>query len=185
MPELAAWAQQYGDLVTIRVISRGDAALNRAMAEEHGLAGVLVQRDREVARLYGASATPSAVLVGTDGRVAGPLVAGGVSIWRLLLRAPRAVVLEASHRTVAPDLQRGRGPTSALESAYRNEKGGLPMDHPFDDLARSLGSTSISRRRAMRLAVVAAWARCSGCGPVLHAPVTAPPSGSARTSRAP
>ena len=30
------------------------------------------------------------------------------------------------------------------------------MDHPFDDLARSLGSTSISRRRAVKLAFVAA-----------------------------
>ena len=93
MPELAGWERDYGDVVTIRVISRRDPAANRAMADAYGLAGVLVQTDREVARLYEASATPSAVLIGEDGHIAGPLVAGGVSIWRLLLRAPRAVAL--------------------------------------------------------------------------------------------
>jgi methylamine dehydrogenase accessory protein MauD len=88
LPEIGRWQRDYRDMVTIAVISRGDPDTNRARAEEHGLGQVLIQKGREVAEAYQTTATPSAVLVGPDHRITSPVVAGGIAIRRLLLRAP-------------------------------------------------------------------------------------------------
>ena len=90
LPEVGRWQRDYTGAVTIAVISRGDPALNRKKAHEHRLGGVLLQSDREVAHDYQTTATPSAVLVGTDQRILSPVVAGGAAIRSLLLRAPNA-----------------------------------------------------------------------------------------------
>jgi thiol-disulfide isomerase/thioredoxin len=86
--DIARWQREWRDAVTIAVVSAGHPEANRAKATEHGLVQLVVQEGREVATAYGTTATPSAVLVGADGRVASPLVAGGDAIWKLLLRTP-------------------------------------------------------------------------------------------------
>ncbi|MGH8972695.1 MAG: MauE/DoxX family redox-associated membrane protein [Acidimicrobiia bacterium] len=86
--DFARWQRDWRHALTIAVVSAGSAEANRAKATEHGLANVLVQERREVAAAYATTATPSAVLVGADGRVASPLVAGGDAIWKLLVRTP-------------------------------------------------------------------------------------------------
>jgi peroxiredoxin len=86
--DIARWQRDWRHALTIAVVSAGGVEANRALATEHGLAHVLVQERREVAAAYATTATPSAVLVGADGRVASPLVAGGDAIWKLLLRTP-------------------------------------------------------------------------------------------------
>jgi peroxiredoxin/uncharacterized membrane protein YphA (DoxX/SURF4 family) len=86
--DIARWQRDWRHALTVVVISAGSAEANRAKASEHGLAHVLVQERREVAAAYATTATPSAVVVGADGRVASPLVAGGDAIWKLLVRTP-------------------------------------------------------------------------------------------------
>jgi methylamine dehydrogenase accessory protein MauD len=87
-PDIARWQREWRDGLTIAVVSAGNAEANRAKATEHGLMHMVVQERREVAAAYATTATPSAVLVAADGRVASPLVAGGDAIWKLLLRTP-------------------------------------------------------------------------------------------------
>ncbi|MGH9002985.1 MAG: TlpA family protein disulfide reductase, partial [Acidimicrobiia bacterium] len=87
-PDIARWQRDWRDAITITVVSAGNAEANRAKATEHGLVHLAVQNRREVASAYATTATPSAVLVAPDGRVASPLVAGGDAIWKLLLRTP-------------------------------------------------------------------------------------------------
>ncbi len=69
MPDLVEWMQEYGDRITFAVISQGSADLNRTKATEYGIAPVLLQRDREVAEAYQVRATPSAVIIRTDGSI--------------------------------------------------------------------------------------------------------------------
>ncbi len=92
-PELGRWQREYAHLVAVVMVSAGDPDLNRAQAAEHRLGEVLLQRNREVAKAYRTTATPSAVLIGTDQQVESPVAAGADSIWRLLLRTPHAVTL--------------------------------------------------------------------------------------------
>jgi hypothetical protein len=82
LPELRRW-QDPGRL-TLVVVSRGSAAENAVKRDRAGLARVLVQRDREVAGMFGAAMTPSAVIVAGDGTVASELVAGAPAIHDLL-----------------------------------------------------------------------------------------------------
>ncbi|MGH8999323.1 MAG: MauE/DoxX family redox-associated membrane protein [Acidimicrobiia bacterium] len=67
-PDLARWRRDYAGTVTVAVVSQGD--------------------DRRVAEAYQTTATPSAVLIGRDGRIRSPVAAGGAAIRNLLMRAP-------------------------------------------------------------------------------------------------
>jgi peroxiredoxin/uncharacterized membrane protein YphA (DoxX/SURF4 family) len=84
MPELAAWQRALADRLTLAVVSRGDLDENSTLATEHGLHDVLVQRDREVAAAYAVEATPSALLIGSDGRIEQRVVAGESAIRELV-----------------------------------------------------------------------------------------------------
>src|SRR5579884_385951 len=84
MPAVARRQREARDRLTIAFVSEGDIEANRAKAVEHGLANVLLQERREVAEAYKAHGTPTAVLVGIDGRVARPAAAGGPAIRSLL-----------------------------------------------------------------------------------------------------
>ena len=86
--DVARWQREWRQAVTIAVVSAGSPEANRAKATEHGLGDLVVQERREVASAYATTATPSAVLIGPDGKVASSLVAGGAAIWKLLLRTP-------------------------------------------------------------------------------------------------
>lgn len=84
MPNVADWQRSLADRLTVAVVTRGDREENLAVAEEHGLGNVLVQEDREVHQLYGILATPSAVLVGADGRIEHAVAAGAEAIERVV-----------------------------------------------------------------------------------------------------
>lgn len=96
LPDLSRW-QQRSDLAVVP-ISRGSASANRREQEAQPLAGVLIQRDREVAAAYEVRGTPSAVLVGVDGRIASSVAGGVDSIRDLVARAPQI----AQARTAVP-----------------------------------------------------------------------------------
>ena len=61
---LDAWHERYGAALTLVVISRGTADVNGRLPPT---LTVLLQRDREVARPYGVSGTPAAVLISAGG----------------------------------------------------------------------------------------------------------------------
>lgn len=98
LPELAGWQREHAESIVTAVVSRGSIADNRSKKERHGLARVLLQKDREVAAAYLAHGTPSAVLVSPEGRIAAPLAAGAGAIRALVAQAtnsPRLVQVPA------------------------------------------------------------------------------------------
>jgi methylamine dehydrogenase accessory protein MauD len=89
LPEIAGW--QRARRLTVAVVSRGGADANRAKAEEHGIATVLIQAEREVAEAYSCPATPTAVVVHADGTIAHPAAPGADAIHALLDAAAPAL----------------------------------------------------------------------------------------------
>ena len=96
-PEIASWQRHHAERVTIAVIeSRGDSPAGR---DEHGRRDVLLEREREIADLYRAVGTPSAVLVDADGKVGSGIAAGRPAIEALLGEVvPGIELTEASAR---------------------------------------------------------------------------------------
>jgi thiol-disulfide isomerase/thioredoxin len=92
LPEMGRWQRHYRQVLTIAAVAGGDWGLNITRAREHHLGNVLLETASEVADAYHTTATPSAVLIGADGRVLSPVVAGNDAIHKLLLRAPDTVV---------------------------------------------------------------------------------------------
>jgi peroxiredoxin len=76
MPELGQWIHDYSDKMTFALISQGSAEINRAKVIEYGIAPVLLQQDREVAESYLVRATPSAVIIRTDGSIHSSIAEG-------------------------------------------------------------------------------------------------------------
>jgi peroxiredoxin len=84
LPDVGRWQEEHAHKLTLSLISRGEVEENKTKAQEHGLTNVLLQEDWEVSESYQVRGTPSAVLIGTDGKIASP-VAGGVEGIRGLL----------------------------------------------------------------------------------------------------
>jgi thiol-disulfide isomerase/thioredoxin len=84
-PEIAKWQREHAGDLTIAVIENGDSRRETA-PDEHGRRNMLLQSDGEVSNAYRAEGTPSAILVGADGRVASGVAAGGPAIEALLAR---------------------------------------------------------------------------------------------------
>lgn len=75
------------------------------------MTNVLAQEDREVAEVYGAHGTPSAVLVSHDGEIASSLAMGADAITDLVVRATeRQFELLAAQRRPAPAQRRPAPP---------------------------------------------------------------------------
>jgi uncharacterized membrane protein YphA (DoxX/SURF4 family)/peroxiredoxin len=87
MPTAALWQQQYSSLLRIIIISVGPLETNRAKQQEYRLAEVLLQKDREVANMYQAYGTPSAVLVRPDGTIGSAVAPGAEAISALVSSA--------------------------------------------------------------------------------------------------
>jgi methylamine dehydrogenase accessory protein MauD len=91
LPSIGRWHNDNRDKLTVAVVSRGKPELNRAKAEAHGLENFLLQNDREVAKQYQASGTPSAVLIDRNGAIASPVASGSSAIGELMALAISAV----------------------------------------------------------------------------------------------
>ena len=71
--DLTRWQTILPDRVTIALVAAGDSEEIRQLAKEYGLKNVLMQgKDAEVFHAYRASATPSVVIVGADGKIREP-----------------------------------------------------------------------------------------------------------------
>jgi peroxiredoxin/uncharacterized membrane protein YphA (DoxX/SURF4 family) len=86
LPEVATWQAAHAGGLTVAVLSEGNLATNQALATAAGLGEVAIQRAREVADAFGVPATPSALVIGVDGRLASPVVSGAGAIRDLLAR---------------------------------------------------------------------------------------------------
>jgi len=86
MPHVAHWQQDHTEELTTVVVAAGSADDTRAYAVEHGLRTVLLDADRIVSTAYESPGTPSAVLVGRDGRVMSEIVAGAPAVQALAHR---------------------------------------------------------------------------------------------------
>jgi len=82
--EIKDWQQAHREHLTIALVSFGTIKENFVNVARNGLGQVLLQQKREVAELYGATLTPTAVMVNTDGRIASKLAAGAEEIRELL-----------------------------------------------------------------------------------------------------
>jgi peroxiredoxin len=85
-PEIAKWQRSYFGQLTIAVISRGAAEINRDKIWSQGVPLVLLQNDREVMEGYQVTGTPSAVLVNPDGTIGSMLAVGSEMIVALMAR---------------------------------------------------------------------------------------------------
>jgi peroxiredoxin len=85
LPEIAEWRRDLHEGLTIALISEASADANREYAPILGSDRVFVQRGREVADAYEAHATPAAVVVTADGRIASFVAQGAEAIRRLVL----------------------------------------------------------------------------------------------------
>lgn len=92
--EIRDWQQAHREHLTIALVSFGTIKENFVNVARNGLGQVLLQKKREVAELYGATLTPTAVIVNTGGRIASKLAVGAEEI-RELLTTVRTV--EARH----------------------------------------------------------------------------------------
>jgi peroxiredoxin/uncharacterized membrane protein YphA (DoxX/SURF4 family) len=98
LPEIAEWRRDSRNNLTIALISENSADENRSYGPVVGAELVLLQHQREVAEAYDAHATPAAVAVAPDGRIASFVAQGGEAIQRLVLaiRAGDLPVLASS-----------------------------------------------------------------------------------------
>jgi peroxiredoxin len=87
LSEVGRWQRERASRLSIAVISRGGATANRANSEAHGVRNLLLQPDDEVASMYRCDGTPSAVLIGADGRISSPVVGGADAIRTLVAQA--------------------------------------------------------------------------------------------------
>lgn len=114
MPDVAHWESKHAGKLTVALISRGGDETRHAQAG-YELKNVLIQQGREVAEMYQAQATPSAVLILPDGSTASHLAVGPQAIAELVSGVtgeamPRALPVAAGnghhqsahHRHAAP-----------------------------------------------------------------------------------
>lgn len=82
--EIKDWQHSHSEKLTIALLSNGTIKENFVNVARNRLGQVLLQQEREVAEQYGATVTPTAVVVKPDGRIASPLAAGADQIRELL-----------------------------------------------------------------------------------------------------
>jgi thiol-disulfide isomerase/thioredoxin/uncharacterized membrane protein YphA (DoxX/SURF4 family) len=126
LPEVGRWQEEHPDKLTVALISRGEAEENRTKAQEHALGNVLLQEDWEVAEAYRVVGTPSAVLVGPEGKVNSSVASGPEAIRGLvshLLRPQPPIPVTKKVGEVAPEVKLPdlEGNTIGLED-FRGEE---------------------------------------------------------------
>lgn len=90
LPDLARWQATLPDRVTIALVGAGTKEELGGLAEAYGLNNMLVQDGAETFHAYRAAATPSVVIVGTDGRIASPTRSTHVLVETLVRRSVRS-----------------------------------------------------------------------------------------------
>jgi hypothetical protein len=108
LPDLARWQNTLSERLSIGVLSTG-SALDNQRAQELRLANVLLQADAEIMNAYRVRATPSAVMVSPEGRIASTAAAGAPAIEPLIRVALRDYDNDVSAGSAATNGARTRG----------------------------------------------------------------------------
>jgi peroxiredoxin len=92
LPDIARWQSRFEDQITLAVLSgdrseTGPHPQHADGAEAHGLRNLLVDEAGRLAQAYGITATPSAVLIDREGRIAAPTARGAGEITDLVSEA--------------------------------------------------------------------------------------------------
>jgi thiol-disulfide isomerase/thioredoxin/uncharacterized membrane protein YphA (DoxX/SURF4 family) len=87
LPSLAGWQQTLGERLTLATVFGGDREAARRLAGEHALPSAMSQEVDEVFGEYRLRATPTAVLIDADGRIAARPAEGGPAIEALIRSA--------------------------------------------------------------------------------------------------
>ncbi|NKX86990.1 peroxiredoxin family protein [Nocardia coubleae] len=98
--ELPRWQSRVRDVLTIVLVGNGDLTEHAAWgrAQEVGDIPVLVQQGNEAALRYRVRGTPSAVLVGADGRVAAAVARGAIAVRELITSAKSGAGRQTTRR---------------------------------------------------------------------------------------
>jgi len=108
LPEVGRWQAEHSEKLTVALISRGEVEENRTKAQEHALQNILLQEDWEVSERYQVGGTPSAVLVGPEGKVNSSVASGPDAIRGLvapLLRPQAPIPVTKKVGEVAPEVK--------------------------------------------------------------------------------
>ena len=89
LPELARWHDTITERIALTLVTPVRAIEAEQLAREHALTHVLIDQQSTVMHAYGVTATPSAILVASDGTVRSAPVAGRVAIESLIRLALR------------------------------------------------------------------------------------------------
>lgn len=87
MPDVANWQDGLDGRLALALVSAGSREEHLATARAYGLRRLLVDVDRGVAATYGVGATPSAVLIDSEGRIDSAPAVGAEDITRLVARS--------------------------------------------------------------------------------------------------
>ncbi|MGH2784165.1 MAG: PqqD family peptide modification chaperone, partial [Actinomycetota bacterium] len=86
-PELARWQRELPGRLTVAVVSSGTEETAQSSAETYGIAELLIDEKRSVAKAYGSAGTPGAILIDERGAIASGYAAGEAAIADLLIEA--------------------------------------------------------------------------------------------------
>jgi len=84
LPEIEAWQRELENKVNFVFISSGKAKENSDKFAGESFRQILLQKEREVATLFGAPWTPTALLINADGTIASRAAAGDAAIRELV-----------------------------------------------------------------------------------------------------
>lgn len=80
LPEIEEWQEEFKDKLRFVFISSGKAKENAEKLGGNSFKQVLLQKDREVAEIFGAKWTPTALFINPDGTIASRVAAGDSAI---------------------------------------------------------------------------------------------------------
>ena len=83
LPEIENWQRELSDKINFVFVSSGSAAENTAKMNGVTEKQILLQKDKEVALLFGAQWTPTAILINSDGTIASQTAVGDAAIREL------------------------------------------------------------------------------------------------------
>jgi len=86
MPDIGEWTRRFTSELTVAIVSTGSVDDNRAKTAAHGIPFIGLQEWPDISKLYGVNATPTGVLIDTNGLIREPNANGRNEIRDLVAR---------------------------------------------------------------------------------------------------
>ena len=123
LPQVRAWQRDYGDFLTIALLSKGTEKEVRGKLAKYEAQHVLLQGESSIADEYQAKWTPAAVLIDRGGKIASPVTFGDVAIRALVTHAVATAELMPRNgsetKIFRPQIKLGKSLFNVGESAPR------------------------------------------------------------------